>query len=195
VLESEEVNAVSAPGGFVFLTLGALRRARNEDELAALLAHEIAHVSLRHGIGAIQAATRKRSAALLVKGLGQSAAQAARAGGSSRDAELLELGELFAGAIQDITSELLVKGYGRKDELAADSLAADTLKTSGYSRAALASYLTRLEAEGGRGGWFGTHPEAKDRVEALGERSSDAPGSPCLAGLADRQTRFQRAVN
>ena len=59
VLEGEQLQAVSAPGGFVFVTEGTVRRAKDEDELAAVLAHEIAHVSLRHGIGAIKAATRR----------------------------------------------------------------------------------------------------------------------------------------
>jgi predicted Zn-dependent protease len=193
ILEGDELNAVSAPGGFVFLTLGTIRRARNEDELAAVLAHEIAHVSLRHGIEAIQAATRKRSGALLVQGVGESASQVARAGGGGREGDLVELTGLFAGAIQDITSELLVKGYSRKSELAADELGAKYLAASNYARSALGTYLSRLEAEGGKGGWLGTHPPARDRVEALGSSIRKDPPA-VLSALPVRQRRFRAAM-
>ncbi len=51
VLQAPEVNAVSAPGGAVFITRGALARVENEDQLAGILAHEVAHVTGRHALG------------------------------------------------------------------------------------------------------------------------------------------------
>src|SRR5262245_61776321 len=87
VLEGQEVQAVSTPGGFVFLTEGAVRKAKDEDELAAVLAHEVAHVSLNHGIGAIKAATRKKSFGLLAQGAGE-VAQAAASKGNAHQQEL-----------------------------------------------------------------------------------------------------------
>ena len=56
VLDSEQVNAYSTPGGYVFVTRGALKQMRDEAELAAVLAHEIAHVQLRHIINATRSA-------------------------------------------------------------------------------------------------------------------------------------------
>src|SRR5438552_315512 len=59
VLRTETVNAFAAPGGFVFVTTAAIKRMNTEDELAAVLAHEIAHVNLRHPEEFANNATRK----------------------------------------------------------------------------------------------------------------------------------------
>ena len=54
VLESDEINALSCPGGIIFITRGMVQRARNEEELAAILAHEVAHVNHKDGLASIQ---------------------------------------------------------------------------------------------------------------------------------------------
>jgi len=56
VLNSPEINAFAAPGGYIFITTGILRLARNEDEVAGILAHEMCHVLRGHGINAIKKA-------------------------------------------------------------------------------------------------------------------------------------------
>jgi predicted Zn-dependent protease len=198
VVEGDGLQAVSTPGGFVFLTEGTVRRAKDEDELAGVLAHEVAHVSLDHGIGAIKAATRDRSFALLVKGAGGVASEAAGASGDAGTQDLVELTALFGDAISDITGELLVKGYSRDTEIAADAEAVKYLQSSGYSRAALVNYLSHVEAEGagGKGGWYDTHPSAADRIAQIVE-SLGAPTAAALAatgsspGRAVRLARFQ----
>jgi len=190
VLEGKEVQAVSTPGGFVFLTEGTIAKAKDEDELAAVLAHEIAHVSLNHGIGAISAATKKKSIALLMQGVGQTGVAVAGASGDSQTKQLAELAASFGDAIQDITGELLEKGYSRDLEIEADKNAAKYLESSGYSRGALTAYLAVLEkeGEGGQGGWHATHPSPKDRIDTLQEEG--------LAGgtTAGRDVRRERFV-
>jgi predicted Zn-dependent protease len=191
VLEGDELQAVSAPGGFVFVTEGTVRRAKDEDELAAVLAHEIAHVSLRHGVGAIKAATRRQAFGLLVQGAGEGAKEYTDARGDAGTQQLAELTSTFANAVQDITGELLEKGYSRDLEIAADKEAAKYLQSSAYARGALASYLRSVAAEksGGEGGWTATHPSPEDRVDALGDLASgDAPGRPL------RRQRFQKVL-
>jgi predicted Zn-dependent protease len=191
VVEGEGLQAVSTPGGFVFLTEGTVRRAKDEDELAGVLAHEIAHVSLDHGIGAIKAATRDRSAALLVKGAGGVAGEAA---GDAQTKNLVELTSLFGDAIRDITGDLLVKGYSRDTEFEADATAEKYLQSSGYSRAALVNFLSHVEAEkaGGEGGWFATHPSPADRITNLLE-VLDAPSAAALAASGSSPGRPVRA--
>lgn len=179
VLEGEEIQVVSTPGGFVFITEGAVKQAKDEDELAAVLAHEIAHVTLKHGIGAIKAATRKKSAALLVQGVGQGAQEYSRSGGNANQQQLAELTAAFGDTVQDIAGQLLVTGYSRDLELEADKAAAGYLQSSAYARSALASYLRGLagEQKSEGSGWFNTHPPANDRVSELGELATgEAPG-------------------
>ena len=54
VLDSTEINAFATPGGFVFITRGMLKMCKNEDELAAVLAHEVSHIQLKHGLKSIK---------------------------------------------------------------------------------------------------------------------------------------------
>lgn len=191
VLEGEQLQAVSTPGGFVFLTEGTVRRAKDEDELAAVLAHEVAHVTLGHGIGAIKAATRKQAFGLLAQGAGQIAVESSQAGGGAQQKQFAELVSTFGNTVQDITTSLLVQGYSRDLELEADKLATTLLQSSGYARSALATYLRGVakEGAGGKGGWMATHPSPDDRVAELGELATGAsPARPV------RRERFAKAL-
>ena len=55
VLEDDEVNAVSLPGGFVYVNKGLMEKIANDDELAGVLAHEVGHIVARHSIKKLQA--------------------------------------------------------------------------------------------------------------------------------------------
>jgi predicted Zn-dependent protease len=189
VLAGDEVQAVSAPGGFVFLTEGTVRKAKDEDELAAVLAHEVAHVSLNHGIGAIKAATRQKSIEYLAQGMAQGAGEYAAARGGSDAQWVAELADVFDDCVSDITDEILVKGYSRDTELLADAAAVGYLKSSGYARPALKSYLATLASAGmaGKGGWGATHPAPKDRIDELAALDLGPAAPP---GRDVRQVRF-----
>ncbi len=60
ILDSDEINAFAAPGGLIFVSRGMLRCCRSEDAVAAVLAHEVGHIQLRHGIQSIKRAGRRR---------------------------------------------------------------------------------------------------------------------------------------
>jgi predicted Zn-dependent protease len=190
VVEGSEVQAVSTPGGFVFITEGAVLKARDEDELAGLLAHEVAHVSLGHGLKSISSATWKKSMAFLAKA-GAEGAQIGTRGASAETQRLAEGAALLADTLQDITTTLLDKGYSRESEVAADKAAARYLESTAYARRALADYLRQIapESHGGRGGWFATHPSPQDRVSQLGELAvGESPFRPL------RRERFRGVV-
>jgi len=155
ILDTTEVNALSCPGGIVFITRGMLQKTKNEDELAAVLAHEAAHVNHKDGLAAIQ----KSRWVEVVSILGSGAAR--KLGG----AELGQLVSLFQGSVDDVMKTLLVNGYGREQESAADLSALFFLQRLGYNPYALTDFQERLAREqaGGRG-IFTTHPGMSERV-------------------------------
>ena len=124
ILNSDDINAFATPSGLIFVTRGLLRCCRNEDALAAVLAHEIGHIELRHGMQAIEKAR-------VTEALTTLAAESAKTLGSR---EVAELTKTFEGAITDITNTLINKGYARSQEYQADqaSLLRQALVRNGY---------------------------------------------------------------
>ena len=112
VLDSEEINAFTTGGGYVYITRGIMNYLNNEAELEAVLGHEIGHVCARHPV-------RQQSKSTLA-GIG-----AAAVGIFTGSADLAGLAN-YAGAA-------LVSGYGRDQELEADRLGAEYLVKTGYS--------------------------------------------------------------
>ncbi len=164
VLDSDQVNALSCPGGMIFITQGMLQKIRSEDELAAVLAHEVAHVNHKDGVAAIQSSRWVEAASVL-------GSEAARKLGG---AELTKIVSVFEGSVDDVVKTLLVKGYSREQEKTADESALSFLHRLDYNPQALADYLERLAGDQGAApkgtGIFATHP-------GMAERASDAKSS------------------
>jgi len=169
-VDSSTQNAVGSPGGFVVVTTGLLRAVRSEDELAAILAHEVAHVQRGHTMQPVEAARRQEH---LSEGLLKGTDQIVHA--------------FFGKAVQAGTDFVLDRGFGKKNELAADAFAARILDAAGYDPSALRAYLGRLSGRAASGGFFSRHPPASERAEAL----SRAPSRPAPAV---RTARFERAM-
>ena len=161
ILDTREINAFACPGGIILITRGMLESVQSEEELAAVLAHEIGHIIHRDGIAAISSS--RWSEALLVIG-----SNAAREFGPRDTARLVSL---FEGSIDDVVKTLVVNGYGRDQELAADAAALKNLAAAGYDPAGLSGYLKRLEqaGKGSKGGILTTHPGTGDRLEKVAE--------------------------
>lgn len=161
VLDDATINGVSAPGGYVFITRGAVEAAQSEDELAALLAHEVAHVIRGHAIGSIK---KSRWAGVTKQALDSSVTLDQQALGS--------LTEVFDGAMDDMLDSLLVKGYSRDTEFEADAVGLGLMVRAGYDPRALVRYLQTLQKtqSTGSGGFSATHPKASDRIDELDER-------------------------
>lgn len=155
IVRSEELNAMAAPGGFVFLTTGLLRALKSEDELAAVLAHELGHIAGRHGLKTIKKS--RLTEAFQVIG-----SEAAREFGPR---ELSRLTEAFGGAVDDIVNDLLISGYSRDKEFDADRDGAIYAAGANYDPRALAAFLERLPESGG--GWNKTHPKTSARLKEL----------------------------
>lgn len=164
ILETEELNALSLPGGTIYLTKGLVKALESDDEVAAVLAHEIGHNVHHDSLELIRRDKRLNKQMVL-------AVLAAVVAG--RDSDDLNLGEaLLLG--QAIKLGLL-NGYTLEAERRADAYALETLRKSRYSPVALLTVmegLSRLEA--GRPhremGIFQTHPYPQERTRVIEER-------------------------
>ena len=166
VLDDPTINAFAAPGGFVFVTTGALSMAESEDEVAAILAHEVAHVRRGHALGSIK---KSRWAGVAKEMLDSSVTLDQQALGN--------LTQVFDGAMKDMTDALIVKGYSRDTEFEADSVGLEILTHAGYDGRAFVRYLKKLQAHQntGSGGFYATHPKASDRIGKLEAKVAKTP--------------------
>jgi MAF protein len=151
VLDDEEINAVSLPGGFVYVNKGLVDKIANDDELAGVLGHEIGHIVARHSIKKLQAMmgySVLRILSLAIPQAGQ------------------------AGSAADLAFTEIMLGYAREDELLADQLAARYLKLAGYNPYAMITFLEKLEDINRRKparpqSYFKTHPYVPDRIRVV----------------------------
>jgi len=157
VLESDEINALSCPGGLIFITRGMVQKAKNAEELAAILAHEVAHVNHEDGLASIQKSRWVEAVSIL-------GSEAARKFGG---AELTKLVSLFEGSANDVMKTLLVNGYGREQEASADRSTLTFFHRLGYNPYGLPDLLGTLaqqQTSGTRQGIFATPPGMKQRI-------------------------------
>lgn len=183
ILDSDEINAFAAPGGFIFLSRGMLRLCRSEDDLAAVLAHEIGHIELQHALRAIKGSR-------LTSALTTLAVEGAKSFGGE---QLAQLTAAFEGSITDITGTLMNSGYARKQETQADASAIRILKAMGYDPHALVRVLDEMQKQLKPGGhdFAATHPPPEDRVADIRKLIGDQ--APATVPAA-RQQRFIRAM-
>jgi predicted Zn-dependent protease len=183
LLETDEVNAFAAPGGLILVSRGMVRCCKNEDELVAVLAHEITHVDHQHGLKAIRKG--RLTSALTTLG--------AAAGSSLAGGQLAEVTKAFEGSITDITSTMMNSGYSRTTEFEADKGAVAIMKKMGCNPGALITMLQQMQGQlkADSHGFGKTHPSPEVRIaefkKAIG---NEAP----LATSPVRQQRFQKAM-
>jgi Zn-dependent protease with chaperone function len=145
IMDDPQINAASAGGGEFYVTRGLLEKA-NDQHLAGVIAHELAHDDLRH-VAKTQA-------------LGT---------GISIGMVLLDQIIPGSGAVASIPGRLLMNRYTQSEEYAADQHGMEILQKAGMPPTIMADTLTWLmQTEGGSsGGFFSTHPATSDRIEAL----------------------------
>ncbi len=176
IIDSNDVNAFSTPGGYVLITRGMFQQMRNESELAGVLAHEIAHAVKKHHLAALQ------------KSMGSSAlGDVGRYYASSKGG--------FAGAVtsQLVASgkDLFIRGLDKEDEYEADRMGVVIAARSGYSPYGLVGVLQTLSAAPTDGGFalmFKTHPTPVSRIERLDSVMGTRLDG--MTGLVDDLPRF-----
>jgi len=181
VLDDDEVNAFAAPGGFVFITTGMLRFLEDEDEMAAILAHEIAHVELRHGI---QAVGKEKVLKLfsMAKELAEDQSGAGQAGQGSIEKQIATLAdEIFSKMMSSIR-----QGYSVEIESEADWRSIQLSRVLGYDTTVLYNVLERFkEQKGSYGG--ANYPRERGADAVLYQKRFDPNYQP-----ADRTARTKR---
>jgi len=173
VLDSPIPNAFAGPGGYIFVTTGALKAMKDESELAGVLAHEVGHITQKHMLQ-----TYQRTA--LIGALSQGAAVF--------DKDVGKYTELVDVA----TQTLFDKGLDKKFEYEADSVGVEIAALTGYDPSGLGRFLRKLETmTNTKGGWFKTHPPLSDRINKINIKLATQLNG--VKGVTQRE-RFQKMI-
>ena len=152
VVDDKDINAFALPGGFVYVNRGMIEAARNEGELAGVMAHEISHIALRHGT-----AQMSKAYPWLI-GLGIASAVM----GYGKAAQIAVVGGVVA-------LQFYFLKFSRKYETQADILGSQIMARAGYDPQDMADVFKLIESKEGNGGpgWLSSHPKPKDRYERI----------------------------
>jgi len=154
VLDTEDINAFASPGGYIFVTKGLYQRLNNEAELAGVLAHEIAHVTLKHHLKVLKQSS-------LIGALGQAASN------KVKDSDQVVQNLIGNGA------EIMARGLDKNAEFEADRVGIVFAARAGYDPWGLPEVLqdlAGLPAKDSRTSLlYKTHPHPADRLAELGE--------------------------
>jgi predicted Zn-dependent protease len=169
VVDDPVVNAFALPGGYIYITRGILAHLDNEAELAAILGHEIGHITARHSVSQM------------------SKAQAAQIGLGAVSVATPEYAQLYGGLLETGAGLVFLK-FGRDDERQSDDLGLRYMTAAGYDSREMADVFDMLERVGNAAGggrlpaWASTHPAPENRRERslskLAEMGQSFEGRP-----------------
>ncbi len=173
VLDTDAVNAFAAPGGYVHITRGALGLVGNEAELAGVLGHEIAHVTEKHTIKAIEKSNRIQMTTETVAG----------------DREVL-------AQMTNLTYEHIIENsFDRNDEMASDKAGVAAADEAGYAPNGLSSFLQKLADRNtgatSKRGLFASHPDIEARIKQIARQIKGDK----LAATATVEARYKQFIS
>jgi len=165
ILKTDVVTAVSLPGGYIFITSGALLNLKNEAELAGVLAHEVAHVDKRH----LEREIRAQKNADFAK---------------TEAASHVPVGAELVNMAGTIVTRSLTMQVSRDKESEADKVGVEMSSKAGYDASGLRNFLQFLagvpaspESKQALGLWGSTHPPLSDRINSLNSLLPSYPAS------------------
>ncbi len=151
VIDEDEVNAFALPGGYIFLFRGLVEKVESDDELASVMAHEVAHVVARHSIKRLQG------------GVGYTILQILMAVSGSSGSDMRGVNAAFGQ---------LIMSYSREDEALADKIAVKYLKEAGFDPRAMISFLEKMQVINREQplrpySSYRSHPHIADRIRMV----------------------------
>jgi len=159
ILDTMEINAFATPGGHIFVTRGLIACASNEDALASVIAHEVAHIQCRHALTSIRNA-RYANAAVS----GALAGVGAAVGGNNAK----ELASIMSDSANEVVATMVVNGFSPAQELEADATALSLLASAGYQPSGIVEMLQSLKQKQQVSQGFGkTHPSPDTRLSSV----------------------------
>lgn len=175
VIKSDAINAFAMPGGYILLSSGLLKNLESEDELAFVLAHEIAHVTRRHHYQVVQ---RQRLADQAAKGLET----------VTQDGETTKLAQT--------SGQIYARGLDKSAEFESDRLGVEIMTKAGYDPVAAINVLEKLQRFKGNDPraelLFSTHPSPTERLDMLLQSGIDKLPHPKSKPTVARSDRFQK---
>ncbi len=179
ILNTQIVNAFALPGGFIYITRGLISLASSEAELAGVMAHELAHVTARHGAER-ESAQQAAKLGLLLGAIGLQAA--------GLPSQLMQIGETVAMAA--------IQSYSREHEFEADTLGVRYMSRAGYNADAMATFLGSLREHSqvearvmglppgkvDEFNFMSTHPRTIERVKQAQQAAARQPGGRAQKG-------------
>jgi predicted Zn-dependent protease len=182
VLDTDEVNAFAAPGGYVYVTKGLLKMVESDDELAGVIAHEMGHIDKKHSV---RQAEKAGLMTLLVAGLGLNKK-------TKKYTAYAAIAAYFANL-----------KFSRDDEYQADSCAVKYTYAAGYNPNGLISFFDKINNDSKLSKvtkYFSTHPPTEDRIkqvkqqiEKLPKRSYASSGSSASSASSTSSNNTQTA--
>ncbi|WP_346838904.1 M48 family metalloprotease [Microbulbifer sp. SAOS-129_SWC] len=188
IIDSQDINAFALPGGYVYINRGLLTYLHSEAEMAAVLAHEIGHITARHAVRQKTAATGAGVASVL---------------------SVLVTGSGVVGDVTNLWSTAAVKGYGREMELEADRFGAKYMYKAGYDPQAMINVLSllkdqetfarrRARLEGKKPqtyhGVFASHPRNDIRLQKVIEEAGKLPENQKVTKVEDYREKTDGLV-
>jgi len=180
ILDTTGINAYAAPGGYIFITKGALKAMANEGQLAAVLAHEIAHVNLRHILKELPPPREK-------PGVGDRIVAVLSAQGTVISSAMNQV-------VEKATKILFTTGLKKQAEFEADQVALSYTASTGYNAIALPNYLQIIKDIGQaekKKMAYNTHPPFEERINLMKQYID---GEKLPSDRPDAKKRFMKKL-
>lgn len=190
LLDTDDVCAFGTTGGFIWISRGAIKMCRSEDELAALVCHELGHVMMNHSMDAYRAANKN---AIVAGAVSKSLFP-----GDS-------IGSKFGQMVVGLGEDMITKGFNKDQEFEADHWGTRALAATGYDPNAMVRLLESVQAyekaNSGKSQYLGNHPKVTDRMEKVKQAIKDMIAAKEMPeefksmkepGPAARQGRFEQ---